>query len=426
MKIRGTFATHSGVYNGEVEYSTETGKIIKVIQEKEVDWEYQEWEAQSPEIQEDSMHFPANFLIFPGFLDIHTHCREDISGSQNHKEDFHSAGSAAIHGGVTGLMDMPNNPIPPCNTQSLAEKQALTKKAGIPVILFALLDTRTPLLPDTIPLKFYKGTSVNIKDNERKEDYSSLFSNRFGTFISMHLENVHVLRKNSNKATHEERRPAEAEIVDLEEAINLAAKYGFHLNACHLSTAKSMELIQQARSNEISISCEVSFHHLIWDTQNKKYNHRPELLIMNPPLRTPEDRQAMVEALINGQIDYIASDHAPHTLTEKDDFIPGIPHLDTFSPATALLMKDYGVIPQMIAATCSYYPGKLFQRFANQKVGEIDEGFDASFTILDLGKPWKVHHRDLFTKCEWSPFENQTLPASNYMTIVKGEILYQG
>jgi dihydroorotase len=142
----------------------------------------------------------------------------------------------------------------------------------------------------------------------------------------------------------------------------------------------------------------------------------------NPPLRSRADRLALIEGLKNGTIDYLATDHAPHILAEKEKGTSGMPHLDTFGSFTTWLMAEHGFTPGDIARVCSYNPGKWFNQFSPIKFGEIKPRFAGSLTVLDMKWPIKIEKPRLKTKCAWSPFEGIQFPGRVAMTIIKGKV----
>ncbi len=144
---------------------------------------------------------------------------------------------------------------------------------------------------------------------------------------------------------------------------------------------------------------------------------------MNPPLRTIEDRKAMLAALREGTLDYLATDHAPHTLEENAAGISGQPHLDTYAPFSTWLMKEQGFSPERIAAVCSANPGEFVNPYvAPKKFGRIEAGYTASLTVLNLERPCTIRREDLQTKCGWSPFEGVTFPGSVEAVFVSGRL----
>lgn len=362
-----------------------------------------------------------NCTIFPGFVDVHVHARQDVSGEQNYKEDFLSASKAAINGGVVAFVDMPNNPVAPVDKKSYEEKKALASNALIPIYFYAGIGPETKPF-DAKAYKVFMGPSVGqlfFKDNVSLDTALNSYQNQN---ISFHCEDPFVLEKNKNKKTHEEQRPAEAEIEAIKTAVNLIKKYSSKGKICHVSTKKGVEILQDCPE----ISIEITPHHLFFDIENKKKFENNKLIKMNPPIREKEDREALFEALKSRKNICLATDHAPHTLEEKQSSNPsGVPHLDTYGNFVCWLISK-GVSLERIAEVCCFNPGKFLEAFTNEKYGLIKEGYVASFSVLNLNKKIKIEKNKLKTKCKWSPFEGFEFPGKVEATIVKGKVYFNG
>ena len=354
-------------------------------------------------------------LIFPGFIDLHVHAREDPSHLQDYKEDFKTAGEAAINGGVVVFCEMPNNPTSPVNEESYLEKLKLVKKCPVPVVLYAGIGPGTKPLQRKVPYKVFMGQSVGDLFFNSLAELEDTIKNYSGQYVSFHCEDPEILEKYKNEPTHEQRRPPEAEISGIEFALKLIEKYKIFGKICHVSTAQGIKKIIEAKKRGVSVTAETTPHHLYFSKGEKR-------LQVNPPIRNEKDRWALLAALKEGQIDYLATDHAPHTTEEKEKGISGMPHLDTYGPFTSWLMKEHSFTLEEIARVCAYNPGKFIGQFTNKKYGEIKEGFVGSFTVIDLNKPQKITKEMLKTKCGWSPFESVTFPGSVVMTVVNGRV----
>ena len=360
-------------------------------------------------------------LIFPGFIDLHVHARECTDHSQDYKEDFKTASEAAINGGVVAFMEMPNNPTPPIDNKSYKNKKELTKKSAVEVVLYAGIGEKTKPLSFSVPYKAYMGPSIGTLFFQSLEELGKTLMSYKGCCVSFHCEDPKILEENKNEPTHEKRRPKEAEIKAIDFALLMIEKYNLVGKICHCSTKEGIEKIKDAKMRKVNVVAEVSPHHLYFDREMLTEKNK-NWMQMNPPLRTKIDREYLIKFLRNGTIDFIATDHAPHSEEEKIKGISGIPQLDTYGLFTTWLMKEHNFTPTEIARICSYNPGKFFNKFSQNKYGEIREGYIGSLTILDMNKPVKITKNILKTKCNWSPFEGITFPGSVAMTIVKGKV----
>jgi dihydroorotase len=361
-------------------------------------------------------------LIFPGFIDLHVHAREDASHTQEYKEDFKTAGEAAINGGVVAFAEMPNNPIPPANEDLYLAKHALTTKSAVPILLYAAIGPGTKPLSKNVPYKAFMGKSIGDMYFNSKEELESTLKDYVGCCVSFHCEDPKIMDAHTANLTHEERRPAEAEYTAIDIAISLIEKYQLHGKICHASTVEGIQKIANAKARGLDIAVEVTPHHLYFDETMFDAPLRKKLQV-NPPIRqTKENRVALIKALKDGTIDYLATDHAPHTTEEKEKGMSGMPHLDTYGAFTTWLMKEHGFTPEDIARVCASNPAKFFNQFVDERYGHIQEGFIGSLSVLDINSPHTVSRSDLKTKCGWSPFEGIEFPGHRVMTIIQAKI----
>ncbi|MCA9790599.1 MAG: dihydroorotase family protein, partial [Candidatus Eremiobacteraeota bacterium] len=336
-------------------------------------------------------------LVFPGFGDIHVHLRE----GQEYKEDYVSGSAAALAGGVTFCLDMPNNPVPPVDPETMAQKQAKVGHPPIDIGLYAATG------PGTQPFghphyKCFMAHSIGPLYFEKLSQIGPALEPYRGCQITFHCEDPEMLTEGKS---HEENRPPEAEAAAVKVAIELARKLDLKANIAHLSTASGLELLL----DHPHITREVTPTHLFFDTENRHRFERSELLKMNPPLRGPEHRKALLEAFKKGQIHFLATDHAPHTLEEKTTTNPsGVPHLDTYGLFVSWLLVEQGIEPARIARHACLLPGQ----FVGKKLGRLAEGYSGDVAVLNLARPTTVRAEQLHTKAGWSPFEGVTLPGS--------------
>ncbi len=399
-KISGKIVTHSNTFIGTISYNSFTGLI----------------ETVSEGIDSDSVVYsPESVLLFPGFGDIHIHAREDESGKHTYKEDFVSSGNAALNGGVIHVADMPNNPTPPVNDSSYQKKEDLTKKAPIHITLYAGIGPETQPLNRNVPYKVFMGPSIGelfFKDNISLENTIQHYQ---GQNVSFHCEDPEILESSKQEKTHEDRRPKKAEILATEFALYLIEKYKLKGKLCHYSTGEGLQKILAAKKRGVTVTCEVTPTHLFFDrTMLTPENYK--WFQMNPPLRDPEDKEILLNALKQGDIDYLATDHAPHSIEEKKQGISGISQLDTYSLFVTYLLLEKGMDPHTIARVCSKNPGDFVRPYLHKKFGngfgEIQVGYSASFTLLNLKTPFLFQKENIKSKSAWSPFEGFTFPGS--------------
>lgn len=365
--------------------------------------------------------FGDHCLIFAGMGDIHIHAREDVTQKETHKETFATASAAALHGGVLHVADMPNNPAAPIDDASYAAKETLLEKQNLPVVftLYAGIGPGTKPLSRNVPYKAYMGPSVGDLFFSSLEQLDQILTHYAGRAVSFHCEDPVLLDRHKSAATHEERRPAECELSATRFALAMIEKYRLAGKLCHYSVGEGLPLIRAAKAKGLNVTAEVTPHHLYFDTAQLTPANRPWMQ-MNPPLRSPSDRAAMLEALRDGTADFLATDHAPHTVAEKERGVSGQPHLDTYGPFVTWLLVEQGFTPARIAAICSANPGAFVSPYRQEKWGRLLPGYVGSLTVLDLHKPVTIRREDLRTRCGWSPFEGVTFPGSVAAVFVRG------
>ena len=366
--------------------------------------------ALKPDLKLDEKH-----LVFPGFVDVHVHLR----WGDEYKEDFETATRAALHGGVTAMLDMPNNPITPVCDHDLATKRALT--AHLPVDIDFYLGVGPGTRPDHHRFyKAYMGPSIGPLFFHDDQDLEEAVSHYGSQRISLHCEDPQMLRDFAGAASHEDQRPVEAEVRAVETALRLARTYGFAVHVVHLTSVESLERIESFQGP--SVVCESTPHHLYFDRENRLAAERNLFLKMNPPLRSPECRAALLEAFLADRIDFLSTDHAPHTIEEKSSSNPsGVPLLDTHGGFITWLMAR-GVTPLQVARHCCELPGQ----FIGRPLGRIRPGYRAHLALLAPDQPWTVRAKEMRTKCGWSPFEGETFPGRVAWTVASGRLFRDG
>lgn len=407
MLIEGQLVSPEGVTRGRVQFENDTISAVGDLPGK------------------PDLVFGDECLVFAGMGDIHIHARDDVSEEQIYKEDFTTVAAAAINGGVVQVADMPNNPAAPIDDKSYAAKEQHLRQRNVPiqVTLYAGIGPGTKPLSRKVPYKAYMGPSVGDLFFKSLAQLDETLADYRGCYVSFHCEDPELLDAAANAPTHEQRRPPECEISATKFALQMIEKYELIGKLCHYSVGEGLPLIKAAREKGLPVTCEVTPHHLYFDDGNLTDENRGWMQ-MNPPLRKNADKLAMLDALREGTLDYIATDHAPHTKEENEQGISGQPHLDTYAAFTTWLMAEQNFTPERIAAVCSANPGEFVNPFTSpKKFGRLEPGYVASLTVLNLSKPWTVQADDLKTKCGWSPFEGVTFPGSVESVFIAGERL---
>lgn len=373
-------------------------------------------------------------LLFSGMGDVHIHAREDASQKNTYKEDFLSARGAMHNGGVTHAGDMPNNPVPPIDDRSYEEKFHLAKKAEGELWLYAGIGPGTSPLSYPVPYKVYMGPSVGELFFKDLDGLDKTLTRYQGQWVSFHCEDPEILEDHKHQGEHHERRPEKAEVVATADALKLIEKYKLNGKLCHYSTSEGLNLVREARSRGVKVSLEVTPQHLYFDIDELSETER-KFFQMNPPIRHDKDRSALMDALKKGEIQYLATDHAPHTAEEKSQGTSGLTGLDTYGGFITWLIQE-GVDPKLVARISSENPGEFHNQFLpswrklssayscyGKGLGFLEEGYRASFTVLNLKKPLFVTKDVLKTKVSHNPFMGITFPGQVEALFIGGKKL---
>jgi dihydroorotase len=379
-------------------------------------------------------------LVMPGAIDDQVHFREP---GLIHKGDIFTESRAAVAGGVTSFMEMPNT-VPPTFTQELLEdKYRIASKnslANYSFFIGASNDNLEEVLKTDIQkvcgLKIFMGSSTGnlLVDNEKTLEG---FFSRFPALIASHCEHEPTIRKNSeefkarfgeNVPIHEHMniRNAEACYRSSSFAVELAKKHGTKLHILHISTAKEISLFDNSIPlDKKKITAEACIHHLWFN--DKDYERLGTKIKWNPAIKTETDQQAILKAVLDNHIDVIATDHAPHTLEEKNNSYFKAPSGGPLVQHSVVAMLEFyhekKISLEKIVEKMSHSPAILFQ-ISNR--GFIREGYFADLILVDLNKPWTVNKENILSKCRWSPLEGQTFQSSIEKTWVSGRLAYDG
>jgi len=264
------------------------------------------------------------------------------------------------------------------------------------------------------------GPSVGDLFFSTLEELDRTLASYRGRAVSFHCEDPQLLERHRSASTHELRRPPECELSATRFALAMVEKYGLTGKLCHYSVKEGLPLIRAAKERGLPVTAEVTPHHVFFDTAMITEQNRGWMR-MNPPLRSPADRAAMLDALRDDTADYLATDHAPHTLAEKERGMSGQPHLDTYGAFVTWLLVEQGFSPERIAAICSANPGAFVNPYCRERYGRLLPGYVGSLTVLDQRRPTTVRREDLRTLCGWSPFEGMTFPGSVVAVFIRGQ-----
>lgn len=405
----------------EAGLAVEDGKIFKIAKEANLP-------RSSEKIDLNGL------LVLPGVIDVHVHLRDQ---ELSYKEDFLSGTSAAASGGVTLVMDMPNNKPVTMDSAALRERMNLASRKIV------------------VNTAFYSAFPANIEEIKRIVDegakaFKIFFSHRVGGLdpdddvavaeafreasklnvpVAVHAEDGALLRENIRRLrlngrddldAYLEAHSQEVEVNGVRRAVDLAAKSGAHIHICHLSTSEGLKIILNAKRSRLPVSCEVTPNHLFLSTRHMR--EIGSIALTNPPLRLESDVSNLQSALEKGLIDAVASDHAPHALKEKEsssvwDISAGIAGIETMLPLLLThVNRGYLPISTLVKVTAEN-PAEIF---GFEDRGCIAEGKCADLVAVDLKREWLIDPSEFHSKAKFSPFEGWRVKGKPVKTFVNG------
>lgn len=385
------------------------------------------------EINAEGLH------LLPGLIDDQVHFREP---GLTHKADIWHESRAAVAGGTTSFMEMPNT-VPNTLTQSLLQDKydiaSQNALANYSFFMGAANDNLDEVLKtnprDVCGVKVFMGSSTGnmLVDNERALE--QIFANS-PTLIATHCEdeatiqeNLAIYKEKYGEAgltidMHPHIRSAEACYLSSSKAVELAKKNNTRLHILHISTAKEIALFRNDLPlAEKLITAEACIHHMWFSDVD--YGTKGNFIKWNPAVKTANDRDAIVKAVLDGHIDVIATDHAPHTIAEKTQAYSaapsGGPLVQHALQALLDMYHDGKMTLEQIVQKSAHNTAICFQI---EERGFIREGYWADLVLVDLNKPYTVTKSNILSKCGWSPFEDHTFKSSIEHTIVSGQMAY--
>lgn len=397
------------------------------------------WEGQAPAADRPSERIDARgLLLIPGIIDDQVHFRDP---GLTHKGDLYTESRAAIAGGITSFMEMPNT-LPPTLSQTELqrkfERASTLSPANFSFYMGVSNENATEVLktnPENVcGIKIFLGASTGnlLVDNQATLD--TIFS-MAGLPIAVHCEHEPSIQANLKKAKeqwgdqippdqHPIIRDHQACLRSTDFAIGLAKRYGTRLHVLHLSTAAETDLFESKTDpSQKRITAEVCVHHLWFSSDD--YSRLGNHIKWNPAIKTTEDREGLWEALRSGKIDVVATDHAPHTLEEKSkpylQSPSGGPLVQHSLPVMLECVLQGRLDLELLIEKMCHNPARIF-RIVDR--GFLREGYFADFVLVDPNSPWQVNQSNILYKCGWSPFEGQVFHHRVHSTFVNGHCVF--
>jgi dihydroorotase len=390
----------------------------------------------------DSIENVSGKLLMPALIDCHVHFREP---GLEHKATMKTESEAALAGGVTTVCEMPNTIPPTVTVAALADKvRRAAEIKGVDIRFFfgitqdIHLATFLELMNSTsAEAKHLRSRLAGIKiyldhstGNQKVADelLDDIFEAcaRHKTVLVAHCEDPEINAKAGAQntrtfvAVHSLLRPADSEVAAIEKALKLAKKHGTQFHVAHLSTEGGIDLVRDAKREGINVTCEVAPHHLIFTTDH--YERLGTLIKMNPPVRSYKHRAALWQGIIDGTVDCISTDHAPHTLEEKKAKVDleapsGVPGVETMLPILLSIaggkwpdpFEQWASCPPFhykdIVRLCVKNPSRIFGLDKH----EIEEDKKVEILVIDPNAEWTIKASEMHSKCNWTPYEGWTV-----------------
>lgn len=378
-------------------------------------------------------------LLIPGVIDDQVHFREP---GLTHKGDIYTESRAAVAGGVTSFMEMPNTNPQTITNEALEKKYEIAREKSLANFAFYLgatndnIEEISKVNKNRIPgIKVFMGSSTGNMLVDKIDSLEAIFKHS-PVLVATHCEDEETIKANTiyyNKVygnnvpfdAHPQIRSTEACYLSSSLAVKLAKRHNTRLHLLHLSTEKELELLSNiVPLSQKRITGEVCVHHL-WFS-DKDYEKLGWRIKWNPAIKAENDRLALINGLINNQLDVVATDHAPHTLEEKMNPYSTCPSggpMVHHSLVAMLELVRKGVFSlEMVVDKMCHAPATLF---GVEKRGFIREGYFADLVLVDLNDPWTVSADNILYKCGWSPLEGETLTARVTHTFVNGRLVYE-
>lgn len=376
-------------------------------------------------------------LILPGLIDCHVHLRDQQLA---HKEDFFTGTSAAAAGGVTSVIDMPNNRPVTMDVSSLKKRVKLAKKHVLVNVAFnsafpkRLEEISEVIKSGAVGFKLYLSNrigGINVDDDDLLvEAFREVGQSCVP--VAVHAENREIIEdlkremeaaKWNDSEAYVKAHPPEAEVKSIKRIIRLVKKSGVHVHFCHISSALGLNAIIIAKKAGLPVTCEATPHNLLLSSE--QYRHWGFFALTDPPLRTQKDVSALWSGLNRGSIDVIASDHAPHSYKEKNvesvwEAKPGVPGLET---TLSLLLTEVNKgrlsLAELVRRTAEE-PAKIFHL---NKRGSLAENNWADLVVIDSKKEYEIDSSVFFSKAKYSPFDGVQVKGKTVKTFVNGRLV---
>jgi dihydroorotase len=402
----------------------ENGKIFKIGKE-----------AQMPNADEKINL--KNLLVLPGLIDVHVHLRDE---GKAYKEDFYTGTAAAAAGGMTTVLDMPNNDPVTMSTETLKNRMRIAKRRVlVNVGFYSEFPTDVGAVTDIVAggavgFKLFMARQVgglNIDDDEALEEAFTKVGG-LDVPVAVHAEDKALLMANEEKLKRAHHHDAAAflkahsELVELkavERLLKISAQVNMRLHFCHMTTAEGLDAVIEAKKSGRNVTCEVTPQHLL--LSDNDFKHCGLMLTMMPPLRSRSHIEALWKGVADGWVDVLGSDHAPHALSEKSagsvwDIKVGVPGLETTLPLMLTAVRKNRISLGHIVQLLSEKPAEIFNL---RERGRLEQGKKADIVVVDVKRKFRIDASKFHSKAKYSPFDGWEVQGRPVKTFVNGSLI---
>jgi len=378
-----------------------------------------------------------NRLVLPGLIDVHVHLRDE---GKAYKEDFYTGTAAAAAGGMTTVLDMPNNEPVTMSAETIKNRMQIAKRSVlVNVGFYSEFPTDVGVVTDIVAqgavgFKLFMARQVgglNIDDDKALEEAFTKVG-ELGIPVAVHAEDKALLTANEEKLKRANRHDAAAflkahsELVELkavERLLKISAQVDVHLHFCHMTTAEGLDAVIEAKKSGRTVSCEVTPQHLL--LSNADFEHYGLMLTMMPPLRSKSQIEALWKDIADGWVDVLGSDHAPHALSEKSagsvwDIKVGVPGLETTLPLMLTMVRKNRISLAHIVRLLSEKPAEIFNL---RDRGRLAQGRKADLVVVDFNRKFRIDPSKFHSKAKYSPFDGWEVQGRPVKTFVNGLLI---
>ncbi len=375
-----------------------------------------------------------NMLVLPGLIDVHVHLRDE---GKAYKEDFYTGTAAAAAGGITTVLDMPNNDPVTMSAETVKNRMRIAETRSLVNIGFYsefpkdLGEVGDIAAQGTVGFKLFLARKVgglNIDDDESlREAFRTV--GELGIPVAVHAEDKTLLTINEEKLKRANRHDATAflkahservELKAVKRLLEVSAQTGVRLHFCHITTEESLKNVVEAKKSGRTVTCEVTPHHLLLSSAD--YEHYGLMLTIMPPLRGENSIKALWKGVADGMVDILGSDHAPHALNEKFsgsvwDVKVGVPGLETMLPLMLTMVKKNRISLGNVVQLLAEKPAKIFNL---RGYGSLAQGKKADLTVVDFKRKFTINASKFHSKAKFSPFDGWEVQGCPMKTFVNG------